>query len=71
MTKDEIRERISTRPFKPFKVRLADGLEIDVPSGDHVHLHPTGRTLFVHLDRGGTKIIDVALVTALEVLEKA
>ena len=71
MTKDEIRERISTRPFKSIKVRLADGLEILVPSGDHVHLHPTGRTMFVHLERGGTKIIDVALVTALEVLETA
>ncbi|HEU0011583.1 MAG TPA: hypothetical protein VFT34_17335 [Verrucomicrobiae bacterium] len=69
MTKDEIRERISVKPFRPFKVRLADGVEIDVPTGDHVHLHPGGRTLFVHLDRGGTKIIDVALVTALEVKE--
>jgi hypothetical protein len=69
MTKEEIRERVIQRPFKPFKVRLADGLEIDVPAGDHVHLTPTGRTLFVHLERGGTKIIDVGLVTALEVGE--
>jgi hypothetical protein len=71
MTKEEIRERISQRPFKPFKVRLADGAEIKVPSGDHVHLHPSGRTLFVHMARGGTKIIDVALVTALEAPETA
>ena len=71
MTKEEVRERINTKPFQPFKVRLADGLEIEVPSGDHVHLHPTGRTMFVHLERGGTKIIDVALVTALEVVETA
>ena len=71
MTKQEIQERINEKPFKPVKVRLADGLEIDVPTGDHVHLHPTGRTLFVHLDRGGTKIIDVALVTALKVKETA
>jgi hypothetical protein len=69
MTKEEIRERVSRRPFKPFTVRLADGMEIDVPSLDHVHLHPSGRTLFIHLDRGGTKIIDVALVTALETKE--
>jgi len=71
MTKEEIRERINQRPFKRFLVRLTDGVEIDVPSGDHVHLHPTGRTLFVHLDRGGTKIIDVNLVTALETKETA
>ena len=71
MTKEEVRERVLQKPFHPFKVRLADGLEIDVPTGDHFHLHPSGRTLFVHLDRGGTKIIDVALVTALEVKETA
>ena len=71
MTKDEVRERISAKPFKPFKVRVADRLEIDVPTADHVHLHPTGLTLFVHLDHGGTKIIDVALVTALELKETA
>jgi hypothetical protein len=66
MTKEEIRERVFQRPFIPFSVRLGDGLEIAVPSGDHVHLHPSGRTLFIHVDEGGTKIIDVALVTALE-----
>jgi hypothetical protein len=71
MTKEEIRERVLQRPFTPFSVRLADGLEIPVPSGDHVHLHPSGRTLFIHVDHGGTKIIDVALVTALETRQTA
>jgi hypothetical protein len=67
MRKEEIRQRLLQRPFQPFKVRLADGQKINVPTGDHAHLTPTGRTLFIHLDRGGTEIIDVALVTALEV----
>ena len=71
MTKEQIRDAIAQQPFKPFLVRLADGMEIEVPSGDHVHLHPTGRTLFVHLQDGGTKIIDVALVTALRIRETA
>ena len=71
MTKEEIRERVFQRPFTPFTVRLADGLEIAVPNADHVHLHPSGRTLFVHIDQGGTKIIDVSLVTALETKQTA
>jgi hypothetical protein len=62
---------LAQRPFKPFKVRLPDGLEIDIPTGDHAHLHPTGRTLYIHLVDGGTKIIDVALVSALETKETA
>jgi hypothetical protein len=69
MTKDQIRKRIHQRPFRPFKVRLAGGEVIDVPTADHVHLHPNGRTLFVHLNRGGTEIIDVQLVTSLQTTE--
>ena len=71
MTKDEIKTRISQKPFAPFIVRLASAEVIHVPSTDHVHLHPNGRTLFVHLDKGGTEIIDVTLVTALKVKETA
>jgi len=71
MTRQEIQERLEERPFKRFKVRLADGAELEVPTLDHAHLHPRGRTLFVHLNTGGTKIIDVALVTALEVEDTA
>ena len=71
MTTEEIQERIEQKPFQPFKVRLTDGAEIDVPTGDQAHLHPNGSTLFVHLDRGGTKIIDITMVTALQVMEMA
>ena len=71
MTKEEIKKRISQKPFAPFIVRLAGGEVINVPSADHVHLHPNGLTLFVHLDKGGTEIIDVTLVTALKVKETA
>ena len=71
MTKEEIQKRINQKPFAPFKVRLAGGEVVNVPTADHVHLHPNGRTLFVHVDQGGTEIIDVTLVTALNVKETA
>ena len=71
MSKDEIQMRLARQSFVPFVVRLADGVELDVPSGDHAHLHPNGRTLFVHLDGGGTEIIDVRLITALRLKEVA
>ncbi len=71
MTKEEIQKNVQRRPFIPFKVRLAGGEEINVPTADHAHLHPKGRTLFVHLDDGGTEIIDVTLVTALKLSETA
>ena len=71
MTKQEIKERLEQRPFRPFKVRVAGDGEYEVPTGDHAHLHPNGRLLFVHLDTGGTAIIDVPLITSLHVKEVA
>ncbi len=71
MTKEEIHKRIAQRPFHPFIVRLADGKEVEVPTGDHAHLHPNGRTLFVHPEQGGTEIIDVRLVISLQIREVA
>ena len=71
MTKEELKKRIEERPFQPFKVCLASGKEIDVPTADHAHLHVSGRTFFVDLDRGGTEIIDVLLITSLRLGEAA
>ncbi len=69
MTKDEIKQRVEERPFRPFKVRVAGNGEYEAPTGDHAHLHPNGRLLFIHLDKGGTAIIDVPLITSLHVKE--
>jgi hypothetical protein len=71
MTKEKIQKHVQRKPFIPFIVRLAGGEQIKVPTADHAHLHPKGRTLFVHLDDGGTEIIDVTLVTALKIAEVA
>ena len=71
VTKEELKKRLDERPFQPFKVCLASGNEIEVPSADHAHLHITGRTLFVDLDQGGTEIIDVLLITSLRLMEVA
>ena len=71
MTKDEIKERLQQRPFRPFKVRVAGDGEYEVPTGDHAHLHPNGRQLFVHQDTAGTVIIDVPLIASLLITETA
>ena len=69
MTKDEIKQRLTERPFRPFKVRVAGDGEYEVPSGDHASVHPNGRLLIIHLDSGGTAIIDVPLITSVHVKE--
>jgi hypothetical protein len=71
MTKEEIRRRLEANPFVPFKVRVAGGGNFDVPSRDHAHLHPTGRVMTIFIEEGGTEIVDVALVSSLNVKEAA
>ena len=69
MTKAEMKRRLDERPFRPFKVKVAGDGEYEVASGDHAHLHPNGRLLFIHLDSGGTAIIDVPLISSVHVKE--
>jgi hypothetical protein len=71
MTKDEIKKRLEARPFIPFKVKIAGGDVLHVPTADHAHLNPSGRTLFIHLDEGGTEIVSVALISSLKLPEVA
>jgi hypothetical protein len=71
MTREEIKRRLEERPFRPFRVKVAGDGEYEVRTGDHAHLHPNGRLLFIHLDSGGTAIIDVPLVSSLHIKETA
>jgi hypothetical protein len=69
MTRDEVKRRLDERPFRPITVRVADDGEYQVPSGDHAHLHLNGPVLFIHLNSGGTAIIDVPLITSIHLQE--
>jgi hypothetical protein len=55
---------------KPFRLRSGDGVVIDVPTRDHAFLNPTGRLIVVFTDDDGARVLDVALVTAID-YEKA
>ena len=68
MTSTVLREAIDSG--KPFRLRSGDGAVIDVPTRDHAFLNPTGRLVVVFTDDDGARVLDVALVTALD-YEKA
>ena len=69
MTKEELKTRVQTRPFRPFKMQVAGDGDYKVDSGDHVSKHPKGRLLSLHLDSGGTAIIDVPLISSIHIKE--
>jgi len=64
---EKIREALHTQPFQPFWIYLADGGRIPVEHEDFVALGPTGREMIVFLRDNTHQIVDVAMVTRLEV----
>lgn len=66
MTTEQLREVIDAQPFAPFALRLADGRSINVPHKEFISVHPRGRTAVVWNERGAGNIVDVMLVTNIE-----
>jgi hypothetical protein len=64
MTTHALREAINSG--RPFRLRSGDGAVIDVPTRDHAFLNPTGRLMVVFTDNDGARVLDVALITAVD-----
>jgi hypothetical protein len=67
---EKVREALHAQPFRPFWVHLADGGKIPVDHEDFVALEPAGREFIVFQKDNSHQIIDVMLVTRLEVRAK-
>lgn len=67
MTIEKIRELYDVEPFRPFVMHLADGREIPVPHREWLASAPSGRTVIVFKPDDSFNIVDLLLVTDLEV----
>jgi hypothetical protein len=67
MTIEKIRDLSKAQPFQPFVIHLADGRDIPVHHRDFMATAPSGRTLIVYQSDDSHNIIDLLLVTDLEV----
>jgi hypothetical protein len=67
MRVEELRTLYHAEPFEPFTLHLADGREIPVRHREFVALAPSGRTLTVYQPDDSFNVVDLMLVTALEV----
>ncbi|RJP32083.1 MAG: hypothetical protein C4547_14555 [Phycisphaerales bacterium] len=68
MTNEQLREVLGARPFRPFTMQLADGSKVHVPHSEFMLPHPKGgRTVAVAMSGDAFKIVDLLLVTAIEV----
>ncbi len=67
MIMEQFREVLTKQPFQPFIIYLADGRWIPVMAREFVSLAPSGRTAVVYQPDDSMNIIDMLLVTSLEV----
>ena len=67
MTADRVREYLRARPFEPFALHLADGCSHVVTHPEAIVLSPSGRTAVVSRGGNAVSVIDVLLVTELEI----
>jgi hypothetical protein len=71
MTVDQVRNVANEQPFRPFVFQLADGRQIPVRHREFMMPSPSGRTVIVYQPDESFNIIDLLLVTDIEVQPEA
>ena len=66
MTIEAIRNAYEAQPFTPFTLHLADGRDISVQSREFMASAPNGRTVIVYQPDSSWNVVDLLLVTDLE-----
>ncbi len=67
MTIEQLRNLYNAQPFRPFVMHLADGREVPVHHREFMMTVPSGRTVFVCQPDDTVNIVDLLLVTDLEI----
>lgn len=67
MNTEQIGQVLHAQPFKAFRLYLADGRNLDVDHPDFVARAPSGRTIVVYRQDDTFEIVDLLLVTSIEV----
>ena len=63
----EIRRLISTQPFLPFTIHLAEGGQVRVPTFDHIYVFPTGSRVIVTHDDDSWEVLSPSLMSRITV----
>ena len=67
MTIARLRALYDAQPFQPFVIHLADGKVISVRSREFMASAPNGRTIVVYEPDDRMNIVDVLMITKLEI----
>ena len=67
MTSDQLRAARDANPFRPFTIRMADGRTFEVSHPDFLAQSPSGRTVIVFQPDETYSVLDLLLMTELQV----
>lgn len=67
MTIEQLQAVYNARPFRPFELHLGDGRSIPVQHRDFMMTVPRGRTIVVAETDGRLHILDLLLVTDIDI----
>jgi hypothetical protein len=71
MTIDRLRDMYNAQPFQPFVMHMADGRQVPVLHPEFIMAVPSGRTVIVVQPDDTVNIVDLLLVTDLELKPSA
>ena len=66
MTIQQLRTAHQAIPFRPFTIRMADGRSFHVPHPEFLFMSPSGRTVFIFQEDDECSILDLLLMTEIE-----
>ena len=67
MTIEQLRQFRDSQPFRPFIMHLADGRDVPVNHREFIMSSPSGRTVSVYQPDDTLNVVDLLLVTDLEI----
>jgi len=67
MSVEQLKNVHHAQPFRPFTVHMGDGRSFFVKHPDFISYSPSGRTIIVYRDDDNFSILDMLLVTEIEV----
>ena len=67
MTVEQLKNVMHAQPFQPFTIHMGDGRAFLVKHPDFIARSPSGRTVVVYKDDESSSILDMLLVTELEI----
>jgi hypothetical protein len=71
MTIQQLRAAHRSAPFRPFNIHMADGRAFQVPHPDFLSMSPTGRTVIIYQENEEFSILDLLLMTEIEMIQNA